>query len=320
MLDLLVILVNYNGLSDLQRLLPGLMVNIELVKNGRICVVDNASEDNSVQWITENYPDVSLVMNDKNMGFSRANNQGLKTELARYYLLLNTDTEFRHDDTLSQCLTFMETNAQVGMMGCVLLNSDLTLQPSTYIFPSFSGLVLRATGIKPILRNLQNRRKTGAIQTATKSSYPVQVVKGAFCFVRGNLVPAIGLLDEITFMYGEEADWAFRFWQHGWEVHYYLNAELIHHGSTRRHISLLEIEKLRGQFNFVGKHRSLFLMRTLAFIFGLSYALRYLFEETIGHIGKSPVHPAFNLYNVVVFCWRVCWQGDIYALPYPNVA
>lgn len=248
-------------------------------------VVDNASEDDSPEVVAQEFPQVILIRNDRNQGFARANNQVLERVQGEYALLLNDDTVVP-PDTIQKMLDYMAAKPEVGMAGCQLLNPDGSLQISTYRFPSVSRMLLRVSGLKTLVPRLGVfwRALSHVMPKALQREIPwlwphnetrqVDVVQGSFCMVRMKAVQQVGLLDETTFMYMEETDWARRFRLAGWRCHYVADVHIVHLGGpnagkarNRRDLSAaaesqLLVEKYRGFLNYGYKHfcRSDFLL------------------------------------------------------------
>ncbi|HEY6906731.1 MAG TPA: glycosyltransferase family 2 protein, partial [Ignavibacteriaceae bacterium] len=125
-MDLSIIIVNYNVKEFLQNLIhsirkAGTSLNYEII------IVDNSSSDGSVDFISEKFPDVTLISNKENLGFGKANNQALKIAKGHYILIINPDS-IVSEDTLTKMISFFENNPSVGLAGCKILNPDGTLQ------------------------------------------------------------------------------------------------------------------------------------------------------------------------------------------------
>jgi len=125
-LDLSIIIVNYNVKEFLQNLLH----SIDKASSGiskEIIIIDNASDDGSVEFIRNKYPLVNLIINKENLGFGKANNQALKIAKGKYILLINPDT-IVSEDTIDLMIKFFENNQDAGLAGCKILNPDGSLQ------------------------------------------------------------------------------------------------------------------------------------------------------------------------------------------------
>ncbi len=125
-MDLSIIIVNYNVKEFLQNLLHSIEKASSKISKVLI-VIDNASDDGSVEVIKEKFPSVKLIENRINVGFGRANNQGLAIAKGKYILFINPDC-IVSEDTFDNMISFFESNPECGLAGCKILNSDGTLQ------------------------------------------------------------------------------------------------------------------------------------------------------------------------------------------------
>ncbi|MEJ2627632.1 MAG: glycosyltransferase [bacterium] len=126
MVELSVIIVNYNVRQLLEQALVSLQKAVKGISH-EIFVVDNNSSDGSDVMVQKKFPRVTLIANDENKGFSQANNQALKLAQGKYICLLNPDTIVQ-GDTFSICLEYLRNHEQVGALGCKIINPDGSLQ------------------------------------------------------------------------------------------------------------------------------------------------------------------------------------------------
>src|SRR2546423_5241564 len=140
LLDVSIIIVNWNTVELLRACLIAIVKNAGSIKL-EIIVVDNASHDGSAEMVASDFPSVHLLVNDRNMGFAVATNQGLSHARGRYVLLLNSDT-ITLRGALAEMVRYMDAHPRVGGMGPRLLNSDRSLQVSAYPFPDIVRDVL----------------------------------------------------------------------------------------------------------------------------------------------------------------------------------
>lgn len=196
----------------------------------QVVVVDNNSQDGTIEEIRDKFPAVNLILNNENLGFSRAVNQGLKTLDVRYYLLLNPDAIIL-DGALQTIIRFMEDTPQAGICIPKVLNRDGTLQYQCRrgearpweVFSYFLGLARlfpndqRFTGY--LLNHLDNDKVN-----------EVKAVSGSCMLIRREVVEQIGYLDERYFAYQEDTDYCFHARQVGWKIYYVPTAQVIHYG------------------------------------------------------------------------------------------
>ncbi|MFA5374636.1 MAG: glycosyltransferase family 2 protein [Dehalococcoidia bacterium] len=132
-------IVNWNTARMTKECIQSIIDNTRRI-NYELIVVDNASTDDSVKIITENFPQVTLIKNIQNLIFAEPNNQALEISRGKYFLLLNSDT-IVHGDALGQMVDFLDTHEEAGGVTCTLLNSDGSIQYNMHRrFPSFLGL------------------------------------------------------------------------------------------------------------------------------------------------------------------------------------
>lgn len=250
MLDVSVIVVNWNTRELLAKCLRCVQDTVQRV-SCEIIVIDNASSDDSVAMVRRDFPAVRLIANTENVGFARANNQGIPLAQGRYVLLLNSDA-FVRPNCIDRMVAFMDAHPKAGMAGCKLLYEDGRLQPSCARFPTLLTELFTAFG----LDKLFSRSKLFGRYLMTDWDYndtrPVDVIMGAFMLVRREVIQQIGMLDESFFMYSEEVDWCYRCQQAGWQVLFTPEAETVHlwGGSTGsiKVETLLRLYRARVQF------------------------------------------------------------------------
>jgi GT2 family glycosyltransferase len=238
MVDLSVVIVSWNVRDLLQRCLRSIygsnarLVSRRTTSQTRDCgleviVVDNGSEDGSVEIVRQDFPGVRVIANQENRGFPGANNQGITVAAGRYVLLLNPDTEIV-DGALTDMVTFADAHPRVGMVGPQLLNPDGSVQSSRRRFPSLTTAFFESTWLEPYAppivldRYYVRDRPDDELQD-------VDWITGAAMLARREAIEGVGLLDEGFFMYSEELDWCRRFREAGWRVVYLPAAQIVHH-------------------------------------------------------------------------------------------
>ena len=217
-MKLSIIIVSYNVRAYLEECLLSVRKALEGIE-GEVWVVDNNSQDDSVETLRRDYPWVRLVTNTENLGFARANNLAIRQSQSDYVLLLNPDTVIE-EPTLRGVLQFMDAHPGAGGAGVMMHNADGTVAPE-----SRRGLPTPwVAGLKMI----------GFTQRYYMSHLPwdqpgrIDVISGAFCFLRRKAIDQVGLLDEDFFMYGEDIDLSYRLLKGGWQ-NWYLPFSIIHY-------------------------------------------------------------------------------------------
>ena len=148
--DLSVILVSYNTLAVTKKALDHLFAS-DFETQMEVIVIDNNSDDDSVEVLRRDYPQITLIANQENVGFGRANNQALSWVRGRYLLLLNTDA-FVEADTIGKTVKFMDENPNCGVLGVKLLGGNGKLQASCRYFPTPWNLFLNLSGLERFFR------------------------------------------------------------------------------------------------------------------------------------------------------------------------
>lgn len=218
--DLSIIIVNYNTRELLRGRLHAL--------SGRIIVVDNASSDGSREMVKKEFPNIDLVRNQRNVGFAKANNQGIRRTKSTYVLLLNTDCQATHQ-TITESLKFLETHPDVGVLSCKLVLPDGSIDPACHRgFPTpwasltyFLGLEKLFPASRIFGQYHQGYKPMGEI-------HDVDCISGAFFLTRREVIDQVGLLDEAFFMYGEDIDWCFRIRKAGYRIQFYPHVSVMH--------------------------------------------------------------------------------------------
>jgi hypothetical protein len=182
-----------------------------------VIVRDNGSTDGSGPAIAENFPQVKLLGDGRNIGFSAANNEAINQARGSYLLLLNPDTELS-PTTLERFIRAAQQAADQAMLVPTLLNGDGTLQPSRHAFPTVGGWARRA------LSRL-GRGSTGA-------GGPVDWAIGACWFLPRSIFQQVGGLDANFFMYGEDLDYCWRVRQAGFQIVWTPQIEVTHFGNV----------------------------------------------------------------------------------------
>ncbi len=223
--DLSIIIVSYNTahlLIEMFEALSDASRNLAV----QVIVVDNASNDKSVEIIKDNYPDVKLITSDKNVGFARANILALPLVQAEFILLSNVDT-FVQSETLNKTLEYMHGNPSCGVLGVKLLGMNGELQPSCRYFPTPWNIFLNKTGLKNYYKRI---RLIDNMDWDHASIRCCDWVPGCFFMISKEAIEKSGFLDQKYFLYYEEVDLCARIKKNGWNVCYYPDTFVVHIG------------------------------------------------------------------------------------------
>lgn len=257
MIDLSIIIVNYNVKEFLLNLLSSIRKAAKNISS-EIIVVDNASDDGSVEILREKFPDVKLIANQSNVGFGAANNQALSIAEGKYFLLINPDTIVR-EDTFAKMIEFFESTHQVGIAGCKVLNPDGTLQLACRrSFPGPWTSFTKVMGLSKLFAKSRLFARYNLTYLDENKTYEVDAVSGAFMMIRKEVYEKIGGFDSQFFMYGEDLDLCYRTQKSGYKVFYVHSTEIIHYkGESTKRSSIDETKVFYEAMHlFVRKHLS----------------------------------------------------------------
>lgn len=217
-MKLSVVIVSYNVRSYLEQCLQSVQRALEGIE-GEVFVVDNHSTDDSVEVVKRDYAWVKLMENQENQGFARANNLAIRQAQGEYVLLLNPDT-IVEEGTLRNVLAFMEAHPKAGGAGVMMRNEDGSLAPeSRRALPTPWVSCLKMIGFD---------KRYYMSHLPWEEPGMIEVISGAFCFLRRKALDEVGLLDEDFFMYGEDIDLSYRLLKGGWE-NWYLPYAITHY-------------------------------------------------------------------------------------------
>ncbi len=319
MVDLSIIIVNYNVKEFLLNLLDSIRKAINNIST-EIIVVDNASEDGSVEVIKERFPEVKLIVNKTNIGFGAANNLALKEAKGKYFLLINPDTILR-EDTLRVMIDFFESHPDCGIAGCKVLNPDGTLQLACRrAFPGPWTSFTKVMGLSKLFPKSPIFAKYNLTYLDENKTYEVDAVSGAFMMLRKEVYDKIGGFDSQFFMYGEDLDLCYRAQKANYKVYYVHSTEIIHYKGESTKRSNIDETKLfyDAMHLFVKKHfSSSFIVEGIlqvAILFRKLIAFAYVYKLAI--IG---ILIDFLIFSGLVFLAEkiysnVHWRGFPYSV------
>ena len=266
--------MSYNTAEYLQRCIESIFQHTKGV-SFEVIVVDNASADGTVKIIQREFPEVHLIQNKYNSGFTRANNQGIVKSRADYIVLLNSDT-ILVNDAISYLLEGLASHPEVAIVGPKLLNPDGTFQQGT-IAPNFHlsknfifGHSLLADKLWGIFKRRFRFLQGALLEEDLHGPQEVAWLVGACMMIRRTFLEEAGTLDENIFMYYEDMEICLRASRHNWRVMVIPQGVVIHlvHGSSM------------GDGKFISRNQ----------------------VQTIKYLcGKYKELPSFNLFRVAAF-------------------
>jgi len=251
-LDLSIVIVNWNVRELLDGCLASLYANIAEL-SFEVIVVDNASQDDSIEMVRTKYPAAVLIANQENAGFCRGNNQGIEISRGDFVALLNPDTEVS-SGAMEKMISFLKMNPNVGTVGPTLIDSKGKTEPNGTRFPTLLhelGKMMRLQGLLGVEYDF-----TGYEAEESTKVWSVDVVCGACMLIRRAVLEDIGGLDEQLFMFYEETDFCLRAHRAGWRTVYLPAARIFHHwmGSVRQDEIRSARRFFRSRYLYFRKH------------------------------------------------------------------
>lgn len=273
-MDLSIIIPSFNTKDLLDRCLSSAYESLRGSKiKFEIIVVDNASDDGSVELLNKKYPRVIKIFSKKNFGYGKANNLGIKKANGEFILLLNSDIKVL-DRGIEKLFNFSKSHSE-SFIGGKLLNENLS--PQSSCGPSFTLPVVA-------LMLFGGGDRIGLTRYSPDSMRSVAWVSGACLMAKKTLFVEVGLFDESIFLYMEEIDLLYRAKKLGYNTLFMPGAQFIHSGaasSGNRKTPVLNI--YRGLLYFYQKHRSIMELRVLKFLLRLKAYIGVI----LGHTSRN---------------------------------
>ncbi len=289
-----VIIVNYNVQHFLEQCLHSVRKASKNI-TAEVFVVDNNSVDGSMAMVKEKFPEVKLIENKKNTGFSYANNQAIKIAGGEYILLLNPDTVVE-EDTFEKILSFMDEHPSAGGLGVKMLDGKGKFLPeSKRGLPTPAVAFYKMFGLAGMFPKSKTFGRYHLGFLDENETHEVEILAGAFMLLRKSVLDKIGLLDETFFMYGEDIDLSYRIILGGYKNYYFPETRIIHYkGESTKKSSINYVfvfyraMAIFAQKHFSQKNAKLFSLLINAAIYfraGAAIFIRFL---------KSIALPAFD--------------------------
>lgn len=223
-----------------------------------IWVVDNNSVDGSVEMVKSLFPEVNLIANKDNVGFSTANNQAIKQSKGEYVLLLNPDT-IVPENCFQKVLAFADSKPDLGGCGVHMVDGQGTFLPeSKRGLPTPEVALYKMIGLNRIFPNSKKFGKYHLGYLDKHENHEVDILSGAYMILRRSTLNQVGLLDETFFMYGEDIDLSYRITQGGWKNYYFSGTQIIHYkGESTKKLSTNYVRVFyKAMVIFAEKHYS----------------------------------------------------------------
>ena len=226
-MTLSVVIVNYNVKHYLEQCLESVCRASEGLQV-EVFVVDNLSTDGSIPYLRTRFPEVNFIENKENVGFARANNQAIRLAKGKYVLLLNPDTIVT-EHTFADFITFMDAHPEAGAAGAYMLRTDGTFAPeSRRGLPTPFVAFCKMSGLASLFPKSRLFGRYYMRYLDENETNEIEVISGAFMWLRREALDKAGLLDEDFFMYGEDIDLSYRIVKSGYK-NYFLPSRMLHY-------------------------------------------------------------------------------------------
>jgi len=250
-MELSIIIVNYNVNDWLLKSIKSIYNYIQHIEF-EIIVVDNNSTDDSISNLKTLYPYVIIIENNYNAGFAEANNQGIRIANGKLILMLNPDTEL-FDDSINKLVLFASNLNHNDLIAPCLLNSDSSIQYSTWRAPNVSTILKEAFFLNYVFPNNKNI-------DSEISKVEVQCVSGAAMLFKKDLINKIGFLDKNLF-WMDDTDFCYRVRKASGRILYFPSSRIFHHGgkSSAKNQKIVISNQILSKIKFFKKHFSFFI-------------------------------------------------------------
>ena len=312
-LQLSVVIVNYNvkyfllqALKAAQKACIGLQTEI--------WVVDNASSDGSVEYLTKHFPDVRLIANTQNMGFAKANNQALGLCQGQYVLLLNPDTVVE-EDSFHKCIAFMTQNPVAGALGVKMIDGKGHFLPeSKRALPTPKVAFYKMSGLSALFPSSKHFGLYHLTYLDYQKTHEVDVLSGAFMLVRNAVMQQVGYLDETYFMYGEDIDLSYSIQRAGFKNFYFADTTIIHYKgeSTKKQTINYVVVFYRAMILFAQKYFKTGRAMVFSYLINVAIMGRAVLQIAANILKKtlSPLLDALIVFLGMYFL-KEFWQSNI---------
>ncbi len=251
--------------------------------SSEVIVVDNNSQDKTSEMLSHNFPEVILIANTENVGFSKANNQGVTLAKGDYVVILNPDTIVA-EDTFLQLLEFAKKRKNLGAIGVKLIDGQGKFLPESkrgiptplVSFNRLFGISSKQTG------------KYYASHLQENESGVVEILVGAFMFMKRSIYNEVKGFDEAYFMYGEDIDLSYKILKKGYQNYYYADTQVVHYKGESTAGSLKYLRHFYEAMKiFYKKHFKL----NLLYDFIMNFGIRFWFVLKYFHLQRTKAKP-----------------------------
>jgi len=264
-----IIIITWNSEKFIEKCLKSIFdakgsIDLEVI------VIDNASQDTTTKIIEKFKPGVRLICNQANLGYAKANNQGIEVSKGDYVLLLNPDVELK-ENCLKLMLDFMENHKDIDTLGPQLLNPDGSIQPSCREFPDFSILLWEFSGLSFLFPKNRIFGRWRMEYFDFQSPREVDQPMGSCLLLRRKVIQKIGAFDEQFPIFFNDVDLCYRIKNSGGKLYFLPEAKASHYkgGSTQQAKPEMILSSHLSFFRFLSKYKDGALNRILLYLSGI---------------------------------------------------
>lgn len=275
-------------------------------------VVDNASDDGTIDLLSPRFPEVNFIQSDQNLGFAKASNLGYRACSGTYVLFLNPDT-LLSEDSLRGPIEYLKNNPQTGALGIRMIDGRGRFLPeSKRAFPDPATAFYKIIGLAKLFPRSPRFARYHLGHLSPEQDHAIDVVSGAFFMVPRTVLEKVGTFDEDFFMYGEDIDLSYRIRQSGYSNHYFSGSTILHFKGESTQKQSFKYVRLfyRAMSQFVSKHRlnNGFFRGGIQMAIALR-ALASLFRRSIQRVGI----PIFDWALILMsfFLVRYVWSNEV---------
>ncbi|MDD2673422.1 MAG: glycosyltransferase family 2 protein [Flavobacterium sp.] len=251
-MQLSVIILNYNVRFFLEQCVLSVQNALETI-DGEIIVIDNNSQDDSCEMMKQRFPNVKLIQNNENIGFPKGNNIGVAQAQGEYICILNPDTVVA-EDTFTKVLAFAQKQSDLGILGCKLIDGAGNFLPeSKRGIPTPWVAFTKVTGLYKLVPKFRIFGKYYAQHLSENETGKVDILVGAFMFMRRDLYLEVGGFDEDCFMYSDDVDLSYRVLKEGKSNYYFHETTIIHYKGESTIKDEMYMKRFQEAMNFFYK-------------------------------------------------------------------
>lgn len=317
---LTVVIVNYNVAYFLEQCLNAALKNSSHL-NTEIIVVDNRSSDGSISMLKEKFPHIKRIENQENVGFAKANNQGIKQAKGAFILLLNPDTVVE-ENTFEKIVEKMKSDPTIGGLGVRMVDGKGAFLPeSKRSLPTPKVAFYKIFGLSNLFPKSKVFGRYHLSYLNELETHDVEVLSGAFMCVRADVFKKIGLLDEAFFMYGEDIDLSYRILLAGFKNVYFPETNIIHYKgeSTKKSSVNYVFIFYKAMVIFAKKHFS----QKHALLFSILIYGGIFFRASLAilnRVFKVIIPPIWSASIILLGLYGMTYQWREYDIAFPSIA